>query len=78
MGVDGVADRPTGEQSRAVIWNRRSTFVPLLASVAVKTASKVPALVKSEPNKAILFFSTETYEGGLFNVYPTAKLQDSV
>ena len=53
--IDGIADRPTGVQSRAVILKGRSIFVSLLASVADKTASTVPACFKSDPNKAIWF-----------------------
>ena len=50
-----MAAGPAGVQSRAVILKGRSIFVSLLASVADKTASTVPACFKSDPNKAIWF-----------------------
>ena len=51
--VDGVAVRPTGVQSRALILNGILIVYPLLASVAVMMTLTVPVCVRSDPNKAI-------------------------
>ena len=52
--VDGVAARPTGVQSRAIIVKGISIVLPLTLAVAVRTTLIVPACFRSEPNKAIL------------------------
>jgi hypothetical protein len=77
-GVEGVAARPTGVQSRAITEKGSWIVVPLTLAVAVSTTLNVPSCVRSDPKRAMLVPSTWIKDGTEFNVYEIKSSQAGI